>query len=149
MSDEQGTITLEYSEDHWWATLWMGLFVTDEGYTYPIQQVYQFLEDYFQEEKWCVSVTPTRYFYTKGAEDGVSIGMLQYLRFKEERDQLHKKMVCLAKALMVHFRQAQVTIVTSNGTYMLKNNVRARQIELGRVETKARREIAGRYKAHG
>lgn len=64
----------------------------------------------------CVTVTPTTYVYTGGAEDGFKIGLINYPRFPSEPARLVDVAARLGALLMERLFQTSFTIVTPEGT---------------------------------
>ena len=59
---------------------------------------------------FCVTVTPTEYIYTGGAESGVIIGCINYPRFPVGHDDLLEKASKLAELLCDDLYQQSYTI---------------------------------------
>jgi len=55
---------------------------------------------YCDEIGLCVTVTPTRYVYTSGAEDGFAIGLINYGRFPSEPASIFARAEALAVRLI-------------------------------------------------
>lgn len=69
----------------------------------------------------CVTVTPTRFIFTGGAEDGACIGLINYARFPTEKDSLDLKALVLAETLLKECCQRSCSIVTPEETHYLEN----------------------------
>lgn len=67
----------------------------------------------------CVTVTPTTFVYTGGAEDGVRVGLINYPRFPKPCQEICDTAEDLAIWLMAHLHQQSVSIVGSNRTKWL------------------------------
>ena len=67
--------------------------------------------DFCFEVGLCVSVTDCDFVYTGGAEDGVSVGLVNYPRFPTELETLRTTATKLANALMIALSQLSVLIV--------------------------------------
>lgn len=63
---------------------------------------------------FCVTVTPTEYIYTGGAESGVIIGCINYPRFPMGHDELLAKASNLAELLCDGLYQQSYTIKGSD-----------------------------------
>jgi hypothetical protein len=67
----------------------------------------------------CVSVTPTKFIYVDGAEDGFAIGLINYPRFPAEEPAIRASALSLAEGLAVKFQQCRVSVVFPEQTIML------------------------------
>jgi hypothetical protein len=65
----------------------------------------------------CVTVEPTEFIYTGGAENGVRISWINYPRFPKSPDQILEGANKLAELLMVDLCQHSYSITTPNKTY--------------------------------
>ena len=73
------------------------------------------------EKGLCVSVTPTEYIYTGGAETGAIVGLINYPRFPELPEVIHECAGQLADQLMVDCCQRSCTVVAPDETHYLQN----------------------------
>ena len=64
----------------------------------------------------CVTVTPTDYIYTGGAESGFVIGLINYPRFPSTPDEIIARATDLATLLLDHCCQDSYTIMTPDKT---------------------------------
>lgn len=62
------------------------------------------------EEGLCVTVTPTSYVYTGGAEEGVIVGLINYPRFPSSSLNLYSTALALAEHLMDALCQGSCTV---------------------------------------
>lgn len=76
---------------------------------------------YLNEIGLCVTLTPTKFIYADGWENGCIIGLINYPRFPDTPDNIKKKAVKLATILLNQFKQYKVSIVCPNKTYMIEN----------------------------
>jgi ferredoxin len=67
----------------------------------------------------CVTVTPTTYVYTGGAEQGVRVGLINYPRFPCEPETLWAKAELLAGLLLDGLSQQSLTIQAPDRTLWL------------------------------
>lgn len=65
---------------------------------------------------FCVTVTPTTYIYTGGAESGVIVGCINYPRFPSDPSDLFAKATDLAEMLRTDLVQHSYTIVAPDRT---------------------------------
>lgn len=69
----------------------------------------------------CVTVTPTDYVYTGGAEDGVIIGLINYPRFPKEPAELKARAVELANYLVAGMCQLSASVECPDETIWITN----------------------------
>ena len=58
------------------------------------------LREYCFDVGFCVTVTPTKYIYSGGQEDGVVVGIRNYPRFPKEQQVLMNQAVSIAEELI-------------------------------------------------
>lgn len=71
------------------------------------------------EQGLCVTVTPTTFVYTAGAEDGVSVGFVNYPRFPSSPDVIWGRAVDVALRLMTDLCQWSALVVGPDQTKWL------------------------------
>jgi len=64
----------------------------------------------------CVTVEPTTYVYTGGAEVGVRVGLINYPRFPSTPREIFQRAKVLAMLLLDALDQQSVSIVATDGT---------------------------------
>ena len=64
----------------------------------------------------CVTVTPTTFVYTGGAEDGVSVGLVNYLRFPSSHEELADTAARLGEFLLGRLCQHSFLVVQPDRT---------------------------------
>jgi hypothetical protein len=74
---------------------------------------------YCDEVGLCVTVTPTEYVYTRGAEPGCIVGLINYPRFPSTPEQIRAHALTLAGRLMAGLEQMKVSVVFQDETIML------------------------------
>lgn len=70
----------------------------------------------FCMEGLCVTVTPTTFVYTGGAEEGVEIGLVNYPRFPSSQARLYQQAKRLGRDLMERLCQHSYLVVTPKTT---------------------------------
>lgn len=73
------------------------------------------------ERGMCVTVTPTTFVYTAGAEDGVAVGFVNYPRFPSGADEIVARALEIAQNLMADLCQWSALVVTPVETIWLNN----------------------------
>lgn len=71
----------------------------------------------FCMEGLCVTVTPTTFVYTGGAEDGVAVGLINYPRFPKTNEEIWEKAISLGMVLMDDLCQHSFTVVSPDKTH--------------------------------
>jgi hypothetical protein len=69
----------------------------------------------------CVTITPTKYIYTNGSENGCIIGLSNYPRFPSSEKELLGHAIALASLLQIAYKQMKVSIVIPEQTTMLSS----------------------------
>lgn len=64
----------------------------------------------------CVTLTPTKYIYTGGQEDGFVVGLINYPRFPSTPEEIDEKAEALGRRLMESLAQLSFTIETPQRT---------------------------------
>jgi len=102
--------------------IWVGLQETyDKEKLHTINEVETICQDFVNEVKDCVTVTPTKFKYVNGGENGAVIGWISYPRFPRKRKEIRKRALALAEKLMNELNQYRVTVTTPLKSYMLEN----------------------------
>ena len=103
------------------ASIYVGLKVRDTGEIYSITAVEDVCQEFCDDIGFCVTVTPTKYVYTDGWEQGAIVGIINYPRFPQSATTLENRALLLATELMLKLKQKRVTIDLPNDTIMLTN----------------------------
>lgn len=77
------------------------------------------------EQGLCVTVTPTTFVYTAGAEEGVAVGFVNYPRFPTTLGALKSRAIQVAERLMTDLCQWSALVVTPVETVWLNNRPEA------------------------
>lgn len=64
----------------------------------------------------CVTVTPTRFVYTRGEEPGVAVGFIQYPRFPASEESIFEAALTLARELIPVLNQKSASVVATDRT---------------------------------
>ena len=108
--------------DTYLATVSLGLKEGYDGKTHSLYEVESICQQYCDEVGLCITVTPTKFVYTKGGEDGCLIGLINYPRFPVDRTVIVGHAVTIAKQCMVTFKQQRISIICSDQTLMLEQD---------------------------
>jgi len=81
-----------------------------------LDQARNICKEWCMEVGACVTVDPTEYIYTGGAETGVRIGLINYPRFPTTYEELLSKAEQLSDRLMRGLFQHSYSIVTPSET---------------------------------
>lgn len=98
--------------------IWIGLREGYHGKEFPINDLDDICQDYVKCGL-CVTVSPTKFIYTDGSENGVKIGLINYPRFPSTNRAVLNHAIQLAKLLMKTLKQYRCTVMDSTNTYLL------------------------------
>ena len=104
----------------WEAKIYCGLRRECSDFSWPICVVYQTCQDFIKVNPWCVTVTPTRFLYKGGWENGAIIGIIQYPRFPKSIESLKTKTIKLAEELKEVLQQFRVSVVFPDVTVLVE-----------------------------
>lgn len=107
-------------EDTFYANIYMG---TIPGYTGDPANpdiVYNICQDYCNEVKLGVTITPITFTYVDGCEPGYIIGLINYPRFPSDRETIIFNAINLGLKLMLALEQERFSIVTPDKTIMME-----------------------------
>jgi|TARA_R100001530_G_scaffold135833_1_gene114124 hypothetical protein len=82
-----------------------------------IHKIQDTCREFCFDEGFCVTVTPTEYIYTGGAESGAIIGLINYPRFPMKPAQIKGQAFKLGLAIMKACYQTSFTVETPDKTY--------------------------------
>jgi hypothetical protein len=71
------------------------------------------------DEGLCVTLTPTTFIYTAGAEEGVAVGFVNYPRFPKSAEEIEARAMRVAERLMNDLCQSTALVVTPQNTTWL------------------------------
>ncbi len=104
----------------YWANIYVGLMA---GYNskkvFTIDSIKNILQEYMNQNKMAVTLTPTNFIYVDGREPGVIVGLINYPRFPSTREEIIDKAGVLAVFLKEKLLQERVSIVFPDHTVML------------------------------
>lgn len=101
------------------ATIYIGNFNRDAGEAIPVRKIEEECKAFCDEVGLCVTITPTRFIYTNGAEDGIAIGLINYPRFPSFPEAIKQRALDLAGRLKAAMKQHRVSVVFPGETVML------------------------------
>lgn len=101
------------------ATIYVGLEVRATGKRFTTKEALAICQRYCDDVGLCVSVTRTRFVYTKGSEPGVAVGLINYPRFPVPVATIKALALELAGLLREGLRQLRVSVVFPDETVML------------------------------
>lgn len=94
--------------------------VTEPAYTVDIfvagsvADATRICREHCMEIGLCVTVAPTEFVYTGGAESGVRVGLVNYPRFPALPSEIREKAIALAERLMVGLYQTSALVQGSD-----------------------------------
>jgi hypothetical protein len=101
------------------AAIYIGFYDTFANIVLPISIAEKICQEYVDEVGLCVTLTPTKFIYTKGNEPGAIVGLINYPRFPCDISRLRNQAVELAKKLQDAYCQKRVSVVFQQDTIML------------------------------
>jgi hypothetical protein len=99
------------------ANIYVGL--KENSTLHSIEEVKLIVQNYVNNIGWCVTITPTEYYYTDGNEPGVIIGVINYPRFPKTIEILKTQTLELATILRTLLYQKRVSVIFPQETIML------------------------------
>jgi hypothetical protein len=102
------------------ASIYVG---TRHGYSdtfASIDNIRQWLQNFCNDVRLGVTLTPTEFIYVDGNEPGVIIGLVNYPRFPKPIKEIKENAVAIAQGLMELCLQERISIVFSDETVMLE-----------------------------
>lgn len=100
--------------------IYCGLKEGYDGKVHDLEEVEELMQKFVDENNECVTITPTKFVYTKGNEPGVIVGLIAYPRFAKSDFIIKERAVEIGKILMVAFKQNRLTITTPEQSIMLE-----------------------------
>lgn len=101
--------------------IWMGLREEYTDKIATIEEVLKICDEWVDNIKDCITITPTEFRYVNGNEPGVIVGYINYPRFPRTRKDIRKRALKLCEILMTELRQTRATVTTPFKSYMLEN----------------------------
>lgn len=105
----------------WQAQIFCGLRKGYGEVYFSIEKVYEICQEYVDAIGWCVSITPTRFVYKEGTEEGAIVGVIQYPRFPKVEEELERRTIDLAHILLVELEQLRLSIVLPTRTITIES----------------------------
>jgi hypothetical protein len=101
------------------AKIYIGTLPGYEGEEYPLTKIEQICQEYCNKVKLGLTITPTKFIYVDGNENGAIIGLINYPRFPSTPPQIRVHAITLAEKLKEQLKQNRVSIVFPDQTIML------------------------------
>jgi ferredoxin len=105
----------------YYAKIYVGMREQYSDDIHKINEAYELCQDYCNKIGLCVTVTPTKFIYKNGNEDGFIVGLINYPKFTMTAKKLEHISFDLANKLMINFKQLRVSVEFPKKTYMLEN----------------------------
>lgn len=100
------------------ATIFVGLRRRSDGYVHSIDKVEEICQAYCDEiGLLCVTVTPTRFIYTDGAEPGAAVGFIHYPRYPADTERVKTHALELGRRLKQACDQLGLSVVLPDETF--------------------------------
>lgn len=104
------------------ANIYLGLRHGYTGVYSTVEDVRQWLQNFCNDVKLGVTLTPTEFIYVDGSEPGVIIGLIKYPRLPKPVGFIKNEALAIAGGLMKLCHQERVSVVFSDETVMLEAN---------------------------
>jgi len=104
------------------ATIYCGLkpgYEDASFFTVRKEVAFEVCQEYCDEIGLGLTFTETTFIYTKGNEQGVIIGLINYPRFPSTKEEIKEKALTLASRLKEALEQIRMSIVFSDETIMI------------------------------
>lgn len=101
------------------ASIYVGFKVGGTNTLYSITAVEDICQEFCDDIELCVTVTPTKYIYTDGFEQGAIVGIFNLPRFPKSAKTLENRALLLATELMIKLEKERITIDFPKHTIML------------------------------
>jgi hypothetical protein len=94
--------------------------------THLLEEAYDICHEYCDHVGLCVTITPTRFIYSRGQgiengwEDGCFIRLINYPRFPQSQYDIVYLAIDLAKIFLVKFKQQRISIITTDQTFLIQ-----------------------------
>lgn len=82
----------------------------------PISEAEQVIRKYCKDEGLCVTISPTKFIYSFGEEQGYVVGVINYPRFPKSEADVWVTASTLAKNLIDETHQGSILIETQSKT---------------------------------
>lgn len=102
--------------------IWVGLRKQYTNEIATLDDIRKICQSFVDDEKDCVTITPTEFVYVNGNEPGAIIGFINYPRFSRSEIEIKNRAIKLAEILMKELKQYRVTITTPEYSIMLEND---------------------------
>lgn len=106
--------------DTYCAKIYVGFREEYSDKIHNIKEAYELLQEYCDYVGLCVTVTPTKYIYKNGEEDGIIVGLINYPRFPTTPYDIDTTALDIANKFLNVFNQLRVSIETPETTYMIE-----------------------------
>lgn len=111
------------TENTYISTIEIGFYDKVKEIEYAPSVCEEIVQSFVDELGECVKITPVKFIYTNGSENGASIQFIQYPRFPRTERQILNRSILLANKLMGALHQERCSIITKETTYLLENDL--------------------------
>lgn len=105
--------------DTFTATIAVGLRRHYSSEIFPYEKAVEIVRACVDENKFCVSITKTEFYYVDGWEPGILVGFINPPRFATSPQVIKGRAMELARRLLVGLDQHRVSVVFPDYTIML------------------------------
>jgi len=108
--------------DSFIATIYVG---SREGYSNKIHtydEAERILQNYCDNNPLCVTLKQIEYIYKDGNEMGFEIGLINYPRFPDTKENITQKALEIGMIFLEKFNQYKISVVSTDKTYMIEKD---------------------------
>jgi hypothetical protein len=102
------------------ATIYVGFKPGYDGIEFPWSVGEKICQEYVDSIGLCVTLTPARFIYKLGSENGMAVGLINYPRFPCHPIAIRRRALELAELLMKAYNQLRVSVVFPDETITLE-----------------------------
>ena len=110
------------TENTFRVTIYVGFKEHYDGKIQSIEEAENICQEYCNKVGLCATITPLKFVYKDGEENGCAIGLINYPRFPSSEETILNHGLQIGKLLMKEFNQMKVSIVCDDKTYMLEES---------------------------
>jgi len=108
--------------DTFTATIYVGLKEGYSGAEQSIEDVETLCQEYCDGAGLGITITPLKFVYTKGSENGCAVDLINYPRFPSDNETIKEHAVSIARILLEELGQLRLSVVCSDKTYLLERD---------------------------
>lgn len=100
--------------------IWCGLRESYTDKIHTLEETEHICENFVNDIKECITITPTKFKYVGGSEDGFIIGLISYPLYPRKQKEILNRAFTLSEILLRELKQEKITITTPHKSYTLQ-----------------------------